>query len=152
VSMRTPRLAAALAALAGAATIAACAEQPAAQAVATQDFSVAARDGRCVLTARSQEWVLQPKPPCFFVHDEKGRIQTHETRDAASTRLILIGGTPANPDPDPVPRDAGPCGTEVQAVAVRADTVRLLTRISRGSRICSRQGGVDAKFFELFDR
>src|SRR5262249_17658755 len=101
-----------------------CAEEPAAQSVALSDAALTVRDGRCVLTIRSQELTLQPAPPCFFVYDPRGRIQVHDRHDAAKTTLVLVGGTPANPDPDPVPAGAGPCGTEVQAVAVTPDTAR----------------------------
>ena len=86
------------------------------------------------------------------MHDEKGAIQVHHKRDAAGTTLVLVGGTPAIPDPDPVPPGAGPCGTEIQAVARTADAVRLLTRIGRGSRICAKQGGMDENYFQIFDR
>jgi hypothetical protein len=129
-----------------------CAEEPAAQSIAGSDPTITVREGRCVLKIRSQEVVLQPAPPCFFVYDQRGRIQVHDRRDAAKTTLVLVGGTPANPDPDPVPAGAGPCGTEVQAVALTADKVQPLTRLGRGSRICARQGGVDEKYFEIFDR
>ena len=129
-----------------------CSEAPTAQSTADPGLTITVRDGACVVTARSQQIVLQPKPPCFFVHDEKGRIQIHERRDAAKTRLVLVGGSPANPDPDPIKDGTGPCGTEVQAIAMTADGVRALARIGRGSRICAKQGGVDANYFETFDR
>jgi hypothetical protein len=148
--MCTRLLAAVCAAVGCAGLLLGCAEEPAAQGVGASEPTITVRDGRCVVTIQSKEVVLQPAPPCFFVYDPQGRIQVHERHDAAKTKLVLVGGTPANPDPDPVPAGKGPCGTEIQALALTADAVRALTRIGRGSRICARQGGVDEKYFDIF--
>ncbi len=148
--VRARLLAVSVAVLASAMVQLGCADKPAAQTAAVPELTLSVRDGRCVLTARAKDVVLEPKPPCFFVHDERGRIQVHDKKDAAKTTLVLVGGTPANPDPDPVPPGAGPCGTEIQAIAFTTDAVRPLTQLGRGSRICARQGGVDEKYFEIF--
>jgi hypothetical protein len=86
------------------------------------------------------------------VYDEHGRIQIHDEGDAAGTQLVLVGGTPPSPGRDPIEEGTGPCGTETQAIAMAADGIRPLARIGRGSRICARQGGVDANYFEIFDK
>jgi hypothetical protein len=96
------------------------------------------------------EFAVDPKAPCYFVHDEPGKAQVFAYTKMGVDAVAIIVGTALSPEDHEfrgVPADA--CGGELQGLLIKAgqpSASRLVLRESVGCRDFS----LDEKYFRDF--
>jgi len=109
------------------------------------------REGRCVVAynqgKRQGVLKLEIPPPCHFVYNEKGTIQSYFYKDIGdATVLLVIGGPIDKRRTDKLMKEG--CGTQAQAILLRRRDVSTTKEIARGGVFCP-SGGVERKLFSV---
>jgi hypothetical protein len=90
---------------------------------------------------------LELPPPCRFVRDEKGTVQTYLFKDINNaTALLVVGGPISKQRTDELMTQG--CGTQAQVVLLRRGSVATTRDIGRGGIFCP-LGGVEEKLFSI---
>lgn len=117
--------------------------------------SIEEQEGRCVLRIEGEGAAstlpLAPKPPCAFVHDKKGRLQTFRYEDVGVDATLIVLGTPAD---EPTRTDANIpgdvyCGTVSHGVLVSDGRVQLSQKPLEGLLACATYGLDEKVFWQL---
>jgi hypothetical protein len=83
--------------------------------------------------------------PCQVIRDHNQKPLAHTYKDLGKTAVILIVGGPPSQTQKDLYMNGG-CGTQVQALMVREDSISLSKEIGKGSTFCP-SAGADEKMF-----
>lgn len=89
---------------------------------------------------------LSLTPPCHFVRDWQGNIQSYRYADLGPAQVVAVVGTPVPEGQLPEAlRGRGDCGGQLQAVLVRADAVDAVATVHDTVRCAD--SGLDERVF-----
>jgi hypothetical protein len=109
------------------------------------------QEGRCVVAynrgERQGALKLELPPPCHFVYNEKGTVQSYFYKDIGNATVLLVVGGPIDKRRTDKLMQEG-CGTQAQAILLRRRDVSTTKEIARGGVFCP-SGGVERKLFSV---
>jgi hypothetical protein len=123
--------------------------------IAGYKLTIVEHDGKCELVFQGEKGTgklpLGSKPPCRFLTERGGKVQSYSYSDVKVKAILLVIGTQTKPEEQiPATRNKNYyCGDVNRGVIIRYDGVFVTKLTDRGYNMCTNLGA-EEKIFWLF--